>query len=143
MVAVAPIRRRLVRFAPTGWWMRHLLEMVVAMAVGMQVIFGEYEAIAAAGGYRDAMTQLPELSTLVMAGAMVVPMALWMNHRGHLRRRTIEMAGAMGLPALVVLAMSSAGVVSSADLGSVYHAAMYAGMLGVMLFRRHEYSQPM
>jgi hypothetical protein len=128
------------RLAPLGRWLAHLAEMVIVMLIGMEVLFGEYAAVANALGYPRAMVQLPELSTVAMAMTMTVPMALWMGYRGHPRRGVTEMAAAMLLPAVVVVAAGEFGVIGRADLTSTYHLSMYAAMVGLMAFRRSEYS---
>jgi hypothetical protein len=129
--------------APLGRWLAHLAEMVIAMLIGMEVLFGEYAAVANALGYPRPMVQLPELSTVVMAATMTVPMALWMSHRGHPRRGTAEMAAAMVVPAIAVLSVGAIGLVGRADLTSTYHLSMYVAMAGLMVVRRSDYSGEM
>ena len=127
---VGPVRR----------WVGHLIEMVLVMLIGMQVLFGEFAAVAAAAGYPDVMVRLPELSTAVMALTMAVPMALWMDYRGHHRRGVVEMAAAMVVPAVVVLGAGALGILGRAELMSAYHPWMYVAMVGLMVYRRREYS---
>jgi hypothetical protein len=122
-------------------WLLHLAEMVAAMLIGMEVLFGQATAIALAFGYPDFMRDLPVVATLVMAATMVVPMALWMEYRGHARRSTGGMAIAMLAPLVIVVPLGFAGVLTGHDLGSMYHMAMYAPMVGVMLYRRGEYAR--
>ncbi len=125
---------------PLRRWVGHLVEMVLVMLIGMQVLFGEYAAVVGAAGYPDAMTQLPELSTAVMGLTMAIPMALWMDYRGHPRRGVIEMAAAMVVPAVVVLGAGAIGILGRADLMATYHPSMYVAMVGLMVYRRSEYS---
>jgi hypothetical protein len=121
-------------------WMRHLAEMVAAMVIGMEILFGLYDATARAVGFPDPMLQLPIASTLVMAAAMILPMWLWMGYRDHSRQARFEMSAAMALPLVVLLPATVLGVAAESDLGSSYHLAMYVGMLGVMVWRRADYS---
>ena len=71
---------------------------------------------------------------------MAVPMALWMDYRGHPRRGVLEMAAAMVLPAIVVLGVGAMGLVDRLDLASTYHPWMYIAMVGLMVYRRSEYA---
>lgn len=131
--------RRLVTVGPALRWFGHLVEMIAAMLIGMEILFGQATAIARAVGYRDLMGDLPILATLVMAATMTVPMALWMDYRGHARRGVMEMMMAMLAPLVVVVPLGVGGVLTGHELGSMYHLAMYGPMLGVMLYRRTEY----
>ena len=141
LVSVRPFD--LGRFEPAAHWFAHLIEMVLVMLVGMQILFGELAAVANAVGYGDPMIRLPELSTVVMALTMAIPMALWMDYRGHHRRGIVEMSGAMILPAAAVLAAGTIGIVGRQDLPGAYHTWMYVAMLALMVVRRHEYSSGM
>ncbi|MGZ6270041.1 MAG: hypothetical protein ACXWMU_05690, partial [Candidatus Limnocylindrales bacterium] len=62
-------------------FVRHFLEMCIAMCVGFGV--GDVIYLAAAGrlGYADPFSQLPVLSVLVVAVAMTAPMVAWMHFR--------------------------------------------------------------
>jgi hypothetical protein len=133
------MRRGLVPTGPALRWLRHLVEMIAAMLIGMEVLFSQATAIARAFGYPDLMGDLPILATLVMAVTMTVPMALWMDYRGHARRGVMEMTMAMLAPLVVVVPLGVGGVLSGHDLGSMYHLAMYGPMLAVMVYRRSEY----
>ena len=136
-------RARLSFVAPLGRWLGHLIEMVLVMLIGMQILFGEFAAVANALGYSDTMVQLPELSIVVMALTMAVPMALWMDYRGHPRRGIAEMSTAMVMPAVVVLAAGAIGLVPRLDVTSTYHLWMYVAMVGLMIYRWPEYSRAM
>jgi hypothetical protein len=116
-----------------GHFVRHYLEMVLAMAAGMMayaMVFGRGMAFT---GYRDEA---------IMAAFMTVPMVAWMRSRGHGWRQAAEMAVAMLVPmAVVVLAMAGRPGVSDRALGLASHAAMLLGMLGLMVARRAEYGR--
>jgi hypothetical protein len=132
--------RPLLRLGPVGRWAAHLIEMVLVMLIGMEILFGEFTAVANAAGYADVTAQLPELSTVVMALTMAGPMALWMAYRGHPRRGVAEMEAAMLLPAMVVLAAGAIGLVGRGDLAATYHLWMYVAMVGLMVYRRSGYT---
>src|SRR3954471_19229534 len=91
---------------PRQRFVRHYVEMVVAMFVGMAVLaMPARMALAAAG------TSWSELGTsamlLAMAVEMTVPMVAWMRYRGHDWRPSGEMAAAMLLPAFAAIALDT------------------------------------
>jgi hypothetical protein len=115
-------------------FVRHYLEMVAVMVVGMMVL----------GGMSELLLDLPDEAavTLVeMAIAMTVPMVAWMRFRGHGWRVCNEMAAAMLLPAAGALLVLAAGLVEDEMTLLVFeHVAMFVGMLLAMLFRYEEYA---
>jgi hypothetical protein len=120
-----------------GRFVRHYLEMVVAMFVSMGVL-----AAATAGA--EAVTGLelpasPEFAAIKMAFDMSVGMVVWMRYRGHGWAATLEMVGAMFAPAVLLAPLSLMGVISGGLLMIVTHVAMLPLMLLVMLRRRAEY----
>jgi hypothetical protein len=116
---------------------RHYLEMVVAMFVGMAVLGGlVHGALALAG---TEMPDQPEVTALTMAFYMAAGMVVWMRHRGHAWAGTLEMSGAMFVPALALFPALWAGAISGDDLLMLEHVAMLPLMYVVMLRRRHEY----
>jgi hypothetical protein len=120
-----------------GRFVRHYLEMVVAMFVSMGVL-----AAATAGA--EALTGLelpasPEFAAIKMAFDMSVGMVVWMRYRGHGWAATLEMVGAMFAPAVLLAPLSLSGVISGEVLMIVTHVAMLPLMLAVMLRRRVEY----
>ena len=125
--------------SPAKRFIRHYLEMVVAMFAGMAVLSMPARwAVAAAGTSYDAA---PALMFLSMAVTMTVPMVAWMRYRGHGRRANTEMSASMFLPTFAVIGLLWAGVIE--DIGALMvleHVAMLASMLGVMLLRPAEYT---
>ena len=87
----------------TGVWqfVRHYLEMVVAMVLGM-VLLGPLESALLNPLGWAAVRGVPQLEALIMASNMTVAMVVWMRHRGHGWATTNEMAAAMYLPFLVL-----------------------------------------
>jgi hypothetical protein len=85
-------------------FIRHYVEMVVAMFVGMAVLgLPAGWAMSAAGtGWSELRTDAPALMLLGMALTMTVPMVGWMAYRGHGRRTNTEMSIAMLLPTFTV-----------------------------------------
>jgi hypothetical protein len=125
--------------ASTRHFVRHYVEMVVAMFVGMGVLLPPLGA-----ALRTAGTSLHGSDVLMisaMALTMTVPMVGWMRFRGHAWPVCADMTAAMVLPTLSVLALLWSGLVG--DLGTllvIEHVAMLPSMLVAMLLRRDEYT---
>jgi hypothetical protein len=120
------------------WFLRHYLEMVAAMFVGMAVLGAALRGVLALAGL-EFPAQHPELSALEMAFDMSVGMVAWMRHRGHGWARTLEMAAAMFAPAVALFPLLWLGVIAGEDLIVLEHLAMFPLMYLVMLRRRAEY----
>ena len=121
---------------PTRTFIRHYIEMVVVMFVGM----GAYAALLALAGV-DYSAQSAEVRLLGMGLSMTVPMLPWMRYRGHGWAPTWEMIGAMIVPTVAAIILLRAGLVEDLDaLFAIEHTAMFVAMLAVMLARREEYS---
>ena len=120
-------------------FVRHYVEMVIAMFVGMALLALPVRLALSAAG-----TSLSELGHeamfLAMAVEMTVPMVAWMRYRGHGRRANGEMAAAMLLPTFGAIALLRADVAGSGALMAAEHVAMLLGMLVVMLLRPAEYA---
>ena len=101
---------------------RHYIEMVVAMFVGMAVLgVPAARAMGAMGIDWNALTDdAPALMFLGMATTMTVPMVGWMLYRGHSWRANAEMSAAMFVPTFAVIGLLWAGVLT--DLGVVGNA---------------------
>jgi YHS domain-containing protein len=112
-------------------FVRHFLEMSLAMVVGMLL----FMAI-------PGVMQLPKaLHLLGMAAAMTLPMIVWMRIRGHGWRHGIEMSLGMLLPWAAVLALVGLGAASVLPwLEQADGPAMFLGMLAVMLLRPGHYA---
>jgi hypothetical protein len=128
------------RSALTREFARHYVEMVVVMLVGMGLL-----ALPARWA-TDALW--PEVSgadtTLMLArmgATMTLPMIPWMRWRGHGWQPSMEMAAAMIVPAIGVVALLEAGVLETVWLlMTLEHAAMFIAMFVVMIARPQEYS---
>jgi hypothetical protein len=114
-------------------FIRHYIEMLVAMALGMVVL-----GVPAAGLLEAAGTGVHLLG---MAVTMTVPMVAWMRYRGHGWAASNEMALSMFIPTFAVIGMLWTGLVTDFDaLMTLEHALMLPAMLLAMLMRREEYS---
>jgi hypothetical protein len=123
----------------TKQFLRHYVEMVVVMFVGMGVLALPAGWVVGAAG--TSYTEAPGLMFLSMAVTMTVPMVAWMRFRGHGWQPTTEMSGSMILPTLAVLGLLGAGIVEDTGvLMAGEHVAMLLAMLGAMLLRPAEYT---
>jgi hypothetical protein len=122
-------------------FLRHYLEMVAAMLVGMMVVGAVVRGVLALAGL-ELPARYPELVALEMAFDMSVGMVIWMRHRGHGWASALEMAGAMFAPAVALLPLRWLGVIAGDDLLVLQHLAMLPLMLLVMLHRRADYGGP-
>jgi hypothetical protein len=119
---------------------RHYLEMVVAMVLGM-VILGPLEsALLTPLGWFTSIHAVPELDALVMATNMTAAMVVWMRYRGHGWAATNEMALAMYLPFVVLFPPLWLGFITPAAMLAGGHLLMLPAMAGAMLLRRSEYT---
>jgi hypothetical protein len=127
----------------TRHFVRHYLEMVAAMFLGMAVLgLPAIAALGAAGmDSSELRSDAPALLLFGMGLTMTIPMVAWMRYRGHGWPASNEMAAAMLVPTLGVIALLGASLVE--DIGTllmVEHVVMLPAMLLVMLLRRDEYS---
>lgn len=124
----------------SGSWFhfaRHLVEMFLAMMAGM--MFGAFLLAAAIGtSVSEARREHAVAWVVVMAFDMTVPMVAAMLYRGHSRRSAGEMAAAMLVPALPIVACQLSDVVSG-DIGRAYMPVSMVAMIALIVYRRNEY----
>jgi hypothetical protein len=123
-----------------GHFLRHYVEMCAPMCIGFAV--GDLIYFWAAGrfGYSEPFSELPELSVLVVTFTMTAPMVAWMLFRGMPRRETAEMAAAMPVLAIALLALGWLALVPKSDLALLEHGLMMPAMLVPMVFRLDFYT---
>jgi hypothetical protein len=143
-VHALPIERsRPIRGALAAGWRvtRHLLEMVVAMVVGMQLLSVAVMVLGKPPGYSQLLGEYT-----YMGVAMTVPMVAWMRRRGHRWADCLEMTAAMLGPmfALVLpVALGAERYVPGLSANSIMlpaHGAMVGGMILLMLYRWDRYA---
>ena len=122
---------------------RHYVEMVIAMFLGMAILgVPAGWAMAAVGtDWSGLADDAPALMFLGMATTMTLPMVGWMLYRGHGRRANAEMSASMFVPTFAVIGLLWAGLLT--DTGAlmvIEHVAMLLAMAGVMLLRPAEYA---
>jgi hypothetical protein len=121
-----------------GRFLRHYLEMIIAMLVGMAVLGTAVRGVLALAGLGFPV-QYPELAALEMAFSMSVGMVVWMRHRGHGWASALEMAGVMFVPAIALFPLLWMSVISADSLLVLEHVAMFPLMFLAMLRRRSEH----
>jgi hypothetical protein len=118
-------------------FLRHLLEMGLAMMAGMLVsatIFLSAVGMTAA----EAMREHAVLFVVLQAVGMTVTMVAWMRHRRHSWRSSSEMATAMVLPAVPLICLRLLDVISG-PICRLYCLATIVAMVILMLYRRSDY----
>jgi hypothetical protein len=119
---------------------RHFVEMVVAMVVGMAVLGALVQLVCAALGHSVFFVDHPGPRAVVMATNMTVGMAVWMRHRRHGWAPIAEMSAAMFIPLIVLVGPFWAGALSGDALVGMMHLLMLPAMAIAMLHRRDEYA---
>ncbi len=117
-----------------GHFVRHYLEMVVAMFAGMFAL-GTLEHLV-----WPALTARHDVGVLVMATNMAIGMGAWMRFRGHSWRGIVEMSASMYVPFAVLLVPYWSGAIGAGALMTWGHVLMFPAMAAVMLLRPAEYS---
>jgi fatty acid desaturase len=130
------VRDRLV----SGWrFTRHLLEMVVAMMLGMGVFGLVLAAMGEPPGYANLLVRYG-----LIGAFMAAPMVAWMRHRRHSWRDGGEMTAAMVVPMLALVLPVELGVavpgLSGGSLMMLSHVAMIGGMVALMIYRFERYA---
>lgn len=139
---ISPTHAHEPRLSGRRWlhFARHFAFMLVVMYAGMLTLYPGYSLIATRLGYADPGTELPVLSSVVMAFAMTAPMAAWMRRHRHGWRSITEMAAAMFIPTLAATVLYLAGTITSESIMSIGHTAMIPAMLALMLYRFDDYA---
>jgi flagellar biosynthetic protein FliP len=118
---------------PVRRLVRHYLEMVVAMLVGMQLL-GPVAALV------PGLTARTDVHAVVMATEMALGMAAWMKVRRHSARSITEMTAAMYVPFVVLLVPYWAGALSGDAVMTWGHVLMLPAMAVPMALRPHEHA---
>ncbi len=127
------------RGSRTWRFVRHYLEMVVAMAVGMVALAPVWSWASGALG-ASALLDRPDIGALVMATNMTIAMSAWMRYRRHGWAPIAEMGAAMYLPFLALFVPLWTGAISADTMMIAGHLLMLPAMAVVMLLRLDEYT---
>jgi hypothetical protein len=119
-----------------AYFFRHLIEMYLAMQLGMALGPLAF-AVALGASVGETRQQHPVAFLFVMAFSMTVPMVAWMLRCGHSWRSAGEMAVVMIAPALPLIGLTAGEVVSGS--ACAYMTASTIAMIALIVYRRGEY----
>lgn len=119
-------------------FVRHYLQMLAAMGVGMLVLEPVRMMAASALGWTEVFEQTEPMA-LAMAAEMSIGMAVWMRFRRHGWTPVAEMCLAMFVPFLVLFIPLWAGLIGGTAVMVIGHVLMLPAMAIVMLRRPEEY----
>jgi hypothetical protein len=125
---------------PVGRFVLHLGEMCMVMCVGGIALSVACFAGAGVFGNDDLPRTAPELSVLVIAVNLSVPMLVWMRVRGMGWQPTLEMSGSTMVIGLLLIAAYWMGLVARGSLIEIQTSLACPVMLVVMLLRFPVYS---
>ncbi len=124
-----------------GRFILHLLEMALAMMVGMVILYLLDSLTPASSSYSAAFEYGTIMFDVSMAVFMTVPMVAWMIVRGHGWRHVAEMAFGMNAPVAAIIVLRLLGAEAYLPgLADASHPAMFLGMIIAMLYRRDHYT---
>jgi predicted anti-sigma-YlaC factor YlaD len=121
---------------------RHFLEMLGIMAAGMIVTGAVFVSVVGLKTWDEITYVYPTQALMAMAFGMTVPMVAWMLYRGMGWKNSYEMARVMVLPVIPFLCLVWFNITESAQCGAYCLFTVFA-MLGLMRYRRNEYSMQM
>jgi flagellar biosynthetic protein FliP len=124
---------------PVWNFVQHLLEMTIAMFVGMFALGMPAKMLFTGLGW-TVLTDSTVPSTLLMATYMSVGMAAWMRFRGCGWPAILEMSLAMYVPFVIMYPFYWGGLASDMTVMMVGHILMTPAMVVAMLFRLDEYT---
>jgi hypothetical protein len=125
-------------------FVRHFLEMCIAMCLGgaaLAVLV--FAAIPALFGSPNLRELFPELSLVLIAVILTLPMAGWMRFRGMPWRPIVEMSVVPSALAILIIAAVWAGIAPASALQTEFGAfcgISCVGMFVAMLFRLDLYT---
>lgn len=125
---------------PVGRFAVHFAEMCAVMCLGAFALSLLTFGTAGLLGYTNMFLQYPELSALVLAVNLSLPMAVWMRFRGMDWQPTLEMSGSAMLVGLLLIAGYRLDLIAASNLLQVQTSLACPIMLAVMLARFPLYS---
>lgn len=124
---------------PAWNFIQHLLEMTIAMFVGMFALGIPAKLLFSELGW-TVLNESMVPRTLLMATWMSLGMAAWMRVRGCGWPAILEMSLAMYVPFVGMYPFYWAGLVGDMAIMVVGHVLMVPAMVVAMLFRLSEYT---
>lgn len=121
---------------PVGRFVLHFLQMCMVMCLGAIALSLLFFGAAALLGYSKLDQTAPELTVLVIAINLSLPMLFWMRRMGMAWRPTLEMSGSTMVAGLLLIVAYWLDLVARSDLIPLQTGLLACPlMLGVMLFR--------
>lgn len=118
----------------------HLVEMCMVMCAGAVALSVAVFGGATLLGYDDLPRTAPELSVLIVAVNLSVPMLAWMRFRGMAWQPTLEMSGSTMVVGLLLIAGYWLDVLARNSLIELQTSLACPVMVVVMLLRYRLYS---
>jgi hypothetical protein len=123
-----------------GHFVWHFMQMCLACCLGGFTLCYLFFGSAALIGYPNLIHQFPELSTLVIAILVALPMAAWMRFRGMEWCPTLEMAAVPIVLGVLLISLAWFGIVFKSSLIEWLTRLACPVMLIPMLFRLDLYT---
>lgn len=125
---------------PAGRFVMHLLEMCMVMCAGGIALSVAVFGGAALLGYDDLPRTAPELSVLIIAVNLSVPMLVWMRFRGMAWQPTLEMSASTMVVGLLLITTYWLDLLARDSLIELQTSLACPVMVVVMLLRFRLYS---
>jgi hypothetical protein len=123
-----------------GNFLWHFVQMCMACCIGGVTLSVLFFGGATLIGYPDLIQRFPELSTLVIAFFLALPMAAWMRFRGMAWRPTLEMATAPIVLGVLLIGLAWLGIVLKSSVFGWLTGLACPVMLIPMLLRLDLYT---
>ncbi|RPI20390.1 MAG: hypothetical protein EHM70_26550 [Chloroflexota bacterium] len=139
---VSPAREVHIPGIVTRAWsfIRHFVEMCLAMCLGGIPLIVLFFWGAAAVGYPDLLQRFPELSVLAVGFILSVPMIAWMRFRGMDWRLTLEMSITTIVLGILLAGLGWLGILSRGSLFEWMVTFACPSMLIPMFLRLNHYT---
>jgi hypothetical protein len=128
------------RLSQVGYFIWHFVQMCLACCIGGVTLSVLFFGGAALIGYPELIQRFPELSTLVIAFFVALPMAAWMRFRGMEWRPTLEMTATPIVLGVLLIVLAWLGIVPRSSLIGWLTGLACPVMLIPMLFRLDLYT---
>ena len=123
-----------------GYFLRHYVEMLLVCCIGgFTLNFLFFTAIVRVG-FPNLLQQYPNLSIMVIAILLAVPMLIWMRFRRHEWRPTLEMAGEPIVLGVLLITASWINIIPKSEMLPLLKGLVCPLMLIPMLLRLDLYT---
>jgi hypothetical protein len=123
-----------------GYFLRHYVEMLLVCCIGGFTLNFLFFTGIARVGYPNFVQQFPDLSILLIAILLAVPMLIWMRFRSHEWRPTLEMAGEPIVLGFLLITASWISIIPKVEMLPLLKGLVCPAMLIPMIIRLDLYS---